>query len=282
MRATPSLARLVARAAAPAPLPDDGEACDLCGTPVAAEHRHLLDIDTQELLCVCTACRILFHSTAAGGHHYQLIPARRLRIADCALDDATWQEFRIPVDVAFFTWSSRADRIVARYPGTLGAIEATPPSTTWRDFVRINPALETLSPDVEAFLVRRRASQPHHLIAPIDDCYRLVGIIRTQWKGFTGGRDVWQQIDAFFDDLARGATVVHQEEQMDHVRTGKAQVKHDTPSHVRGINEGNAEGNYEKNAGHTPDGRSTAKRSTGINAADADAIDPRMPNLSPG
>ena len=52
-------------------------------------------------------------------------------------------------------------------------------------------------------------------------------------------------------------------------------------THVKGIKEGNAKGNYEKNTGHRPDGTSTAERSTGINAKAREPIDPRMPNLSP-
>jgi hypothetical protein len=67
----------------------------------------------------------------------------------------------------------------------------------------------------------------------------------------------------------------------EHLKLGKADVKHDDPSHVAGIKSGNAKGNYEKQAGHKPDGRSTAKRSTGINAGAAEPIDPSMPNLSP-
>jgi hypothetical protein len=50
---------------------------------------------------------------------------------------------------------------------------------------------------------------------------------------------------------------------------------------VRGIKEGNATGNYERQDGHKPDGTSTAERSTGVNAKDAGPIDPSMPNLSP-
>jgi hypothetical protein len=55
----------------------------------------------------------------------------------------------------------------------------------------------------------------------------------------------------------------------------------DMPSHVKGIKQGNATGNYERMAGHKPDGRSTAERSTSINPKGAEPIDPRMPNLSP-
>jgi hypothetical protein len=63
---------------------------------------------------------------------------------------------------------------------------------------------------------------------------------------------------------------------------GKGEVKVDLPSHTKGINQGNAKGNYGKMAGHKPDGRSTATRSTGVNAKFQEPIDPSMPNLSPG
>jgi hypothetical protein len=69
---------------------------------------------------------------------------------------------------------------------------------------------------------------------------------------------------------------------MKFLRTGDADVDPSTPSHIKGINEGNTKGNYESMPGHNPDGTSTARRSTGINPKDHDPIDPRMPNLSPG
>jgi hypothetical protein len=68
---------------------------------------------------------------------------------------------------------------------------------------------------------------------------------------------------------------------MGSLRIGKARVKPDAPGHVKGIKQGNAKGNYERQPGHLPDGRSTAERSTGIDAAARNPIDPRMPNLSP-
>jgi hypothetical protein len=57
--------------------------------------------------------------------------------------------------------------------------------------------------------------------------------------------------------------------------------KQDDPAHVKGINQGNSTGNYEKQGGHNPDGTSTAKRSTGVNSGGREPIDPSMPNLSP-
>jgi hypothetical protein len=57
--------------------------------------------------------------------------------------------------------------------------------------------------------------------------------------------------------------------------------KPDLPAHTKGVTQGNSRGNYDKMPGHKPDGHSTAERSTGINAANEEPIDPRMPNLSP-
>ena len=69
---------------------------------------------------------------------------------------------------------------------------------------------------------------------------------------------------------------------MARMRIGKPDVKTDAPAHTPGIKQGNSKGNYERQTGHLPDGRSTAERSTGVNAKARNPIDPQMPNLSPG
>jgi hypothetical protein len=63
---------------------------------------------------------------------------------------------------------------------------------------------------------------------------------------------------------------------------GKKVPNPDDPAHTPGISQGKAKGNYERQSGHYADGRSSAERSTGINAKAREPIDPRMPNLSPG
>jgi hypothetical protein len=66
------------------------------------------------------------------------------------------------------------------------------------------------------------------------------------------------------------------------IKLGKRQTVTGKPTHTPGTKQGNSTGNYEKQPGHLPDGRSTARRSTGINAKKREPVDPRMPNLSPG
>jgi hypothetical protein len=68
---------------------------------------------------------------------------------------------------------------------------------------------------------------------------------------------------------------------MSYMKVGTPDVSPDAPAHTPGIKAGNDLGAYDKSAGHKPDGRSTAVRSTGVNAEACEPIDPSMPNLSP-
>ena len=68
---------------------------------------------------------------------------------------------------------------------------------------------------------------------------------------------------------------------MGEMRVGKPDTRTDKPTHTPGTKQGNKTGNYDKQAGHLPDGTSTAARSTGINPGHEEPIMPGMPNLSP-
>jgi hypothetical protein len=164
-----------------------------------------VDLQSRRLLCACRACSLLFDRRAAGGGHYRLVPDRRLRLDDFALDEVTWEQLRIPVDMAFFFSNSTAGRVTAFYPSPMGATESRLELTAWLDIARANPVLETMQDDVEALLVNRAGEQGGHWLVPIDDCYRLVAVIRTRWRGFSGGKEVWLEIGRFFEDLDRRA-----------------------------------------------------------------------------
>ncbi len=181
------------------------ERCELCDARIGVEHRHLLDLSTRELMCACQACKILFDRPAAGGDHYRLVPDRRLRFEDFDLDDVTWAELRIPVEMAFFFHSTPAEKVVAFYPGPMGATESLLELDAWEGLERANPILRTMEPDVEALLVNRAHDASDHYLVPIDDSYNLVGLIRTRWRGMTGGQEVWEEIDSFFAQLAKRA-----------------------------------------------------------------------------
>jgi hypothetical protein len=183
------------------------ERCELCSEPLPPSHRHLLDLTSRELMCACRACTVLFDRREAGGAHYRLVPERRLRIDDFALDDLGWADLRIPVDMAFFFHNSQAERVMAFYPSPMGPTESLLELDAWHELERDNPVLGTLEPDVEALLVNRARGAREHFVVPIDDCYRLVGLIRTHWRGLAGGREVWEEIEGFFDRLSGQAAV---------------------------------------------------------------------------
>jgi hypothetical protein len=193
-------ARADAPAAAPATEPR--EACDLCGEPVEPGHRHLVDVAERRILCACRACTILFDRPGAGGGHLKLLPTRRRRLDGFSLDDAAWERLRIPVDMAFFFRSTPAERVLAFYPSPMGPTESLLELETWAELEAANPVLAGMEADVEALLVSRARGMHEYWLVPIDDCYELVGLIRSRWKGLAGGEEVWEAIDRFFEDLA--------------------------------------------------------------------------------
>jgi hypothetical protein len=60
-----------------------------------------------------------------------------------------------------------------------------------------------MTPHVEAVLLNSARGARDCWLVPIDDCYRLVAVIRQHWKGLSGGRDVWPAVGEFFAGLAR-------------------------------------------------------------------------------
>jgi hypothetical protein len=195
------LGRLARGGAPPPPPPAEDEQCELCGAPVPTRHRHVLDLEKRNLLCACRACSLLFDGDAAGGGHFKLVPDRRLALDDFRLDQATWDRLSIPVEMAFFFRSSREGRVMAYYPSPAGPTESLLGLEAWRDVEDANPVLAEMVDDVEALLVNRAKGTRRQWIVPIEDCYALVGLIRTRWRGFTGGEEVWEQIDGFFREL---------------------------------------------------------------------------------
>jgi hypothetical protein len=103
--------------------------------------------------------------------------------------------------MAFFFRDTAAERVSAYYPSPMGPTASLLTLDAWQALEAANPVLAELEPDVEALLVDRTRGRRRQWLVPIDDCYALVAVIRTRWRGFTGGREVWEAIDAFFDQL---------------------------------------------------------------------------------
>jgi hypothetical protein len=208
---SPLLRRLASGEAAKARA-NEPERCELCAEALPSEHRHMVDIASQRLLCACRACAVLFEGKAAGGGHYRLVPQRRIYLEQFALDEADWRALGLPIDLAFFFYSTPAGRVVAFYPGPMGATESSLELDAWQGIASANPILDEATPDVEALLVNRTGPQKSHWLVPVDDCYRLVALIRTHWRGLSGGQEVWAEIGRFFDDLWVRGNSTHKSE----------------------------------------------------------------------
>jgi hypothetical protein len=187
------------------------EHCDLCGEPIPPEHRHLLEVSTREVMCVCRPCSILFDSEAASEGRYRLVPDRRLFLEDFEMSDVQWESLRIPVDMAFFFYSTPAEKVAAFYPSPMGPTESLLKLGAWEELEKCNPVLEGMARDVEALLVNRVRGTREHFLVPIDECYSLVGLIRMHWRGLSGGREVWEKIDRFFEDLRERSKTIGSE-----------------------------------------------------------------------
>ncbi|HEX5368390.1 MAG TPA: DUF5947 family protein, partial [Dehalococcoidia bacterium] len=121
---------------------------------------------------------------------------------DFALSRGQWESLAIPVSMVFVLKNSTMAEPVAFYPSPAGAVESAIALKDWNEFVAENPGLDLLQPDVEAALLRSRDHGFECHIVPIDRCYELVGQLRILWRGFEGGEEVHERLDAFFGDVA--------------------------------------------------------------------------------
>lgn len=177
----------------------EAERCDLCAVALAEQHQHLVDSQTRRLLCACDPCAILFSSS--GETHYRRVPRDSRYLNDFTLPDQAWNSLAIPIGLAFIYFSTVSDEILAVYPSPAGPTESGVDKDAWEELVAENPVLGKLSPDVEALLINRMRGAREYFLAPIDECYKLTGLVRKYWRGFSGGDEGWEQIGKFFDQL---------------------------------------------------------------------------------
>jgi Family of unknown function (DUF5947) len=175
------------------------EHCELCGLALPSEHSHLLEPASRKLLCSCEPCAILFSGQQGG--RYRRVPREIESLPDFRLSDAQWEDLHLPINLTFFVESTPAQRVLALYPSPAGAVESLLTLEAWQALVEQNPVLSELEPDVEALLVNRMNGERAYYRTPIDQCFKLVGLIRTHWRGLSGGTEVWDEVARFFTSL---------------------------------------------------------------------------------
>lgn len=186
------------------------ERCELCSVGLRRDHPHLIEVVQRKLLCTCDACALLF---SGQGVKYKRVPRRVRSLVGFNLSEAEWNGLMVPINMVFFFKSSLESRLVALYPSPAGATESLLPLESWNEIVARNPVLNEMEPDVDGLLVNRLGysrgcTAAEYYLLPIDDCYKLVGLIRMHWKGLSGGTVVWQQLGEFFTSLKARAIEV--------------------------------------------------------------------------
>ena len=199
--ATTALADGRAEAAEPPPGQPAPEKCEMCATPVPAQHGHVADLEQATLLCACRACYLLFTQEQAGRGRYRAVPDRYLADPARPLSAAEWDELEIPVGLAFFLHSSQRGEVAGFYPSPAGATECRLDLQAWQRLAAAHPLLAAAAADVEAILISRNDSGVECFLVPIDACYELAGRMRLHWRGFDGGSEARASIADFLDTV---------------------------------------------------------------------------------
>ncbi|HMF56132.1 MAG TPA: DUF5947 family protein [Pyrinomonadaceae bacterium] len=175
------------------------ERCEMCSAALPPGHEHLVEPLSRQLLCACQPCAILFSDHEKT--KYKRVPRRVELLTDFLLTDEQWESLLIPIGMAFFFHSTPDGKVVAIYPSPAGPTESLLDLESWQDIVRDNAVLQKMNSDVEALLVNRVGQSREYFLVPIDECYKLVGLIRANWRGLSGGTEVWREIAGFFNEL---------------------------------------------------------------------------------
>ncbi len=173
------------------------ERCDICNSTVPDDHRHLLHLVERRIICSCEACWAL-HS---GDAEYRPAGMRTVWLEGFKCDAELWGRFQVPIGLAFFMRSSVTEGVVAFYPSPAGATESELSLEAWEALIELNPVLADLEYDGEALIVNRLSNPHQYVIAPIDQCYALVGLIKSRWEGISGGNVLAEAVPEFFAAL---------------------------------------------------------------------------------
>jgi len=174
---------------------EGGKGCELCGQTLAEVHAHRYHPASRNIRCCCPICVLVPEEG------WLEVPRRRLALG-ADLDESLWQSLGVPVALASFVKTPEGFWNAA-YPGPAGLIQTALSDEAVRTLLGRNPQWTELQPHVEAIVVNRLTDPARALLLPIDEHFRLAGMLRSQWRGLSGGDEVWQCLEDFF----KGQTV---------------------------------------------------------------------------
>ena len=121
--------------------------------------------------------------------------ARRRRLGRAATSPSTWRSS---------STTPRAGRVVAFYPGPMGATESLLELRAWTRAGGAEPgAARAASPTWRRCSSTGARGAPRSLAGPDRRVLFAGGPDPHRWRGFTGGREVWEKIGQFFEQLDR-------------------------------------------------------------------------------
>jgi hypothetical protein len=175
----------------------DVERCELCASPVAVEHSHLVDLHKRRLVCCCDACVSLFdvpltrESQEISRTRFKRVPTRWKKLGDVVMGRELAAELCLPVGLIFLMCASPSGKAIALFPGPIGVAEADISGDGWARVVERWSALQEMVADVEAIMLvnMHNIDEAGVYLVPIDACFNLAGRLQTSWKGLDGGID---------------------------------------------------------------------------------------------
>ena len=193
-KAITALRRLQMREMPDGPQPIEAD-CDLCGTSMPEDHRHLLELEERRIVCVCESCWAL-----RSGEAQYCPPARGSSCSttstcptSCGRGCASRSAW--PSSFARTTASWRSTRAPPARPSPSSELEA------WDELVGRNGVVGDIERDSEALVVDKLNDGIQAAIVPTDEAYRMVGLVKANWQGISGGQGVPAAVAGFFDEL---------------------------------------------------------------------------------
>ena len=113
------------------------ERCELCAVGLASHHRHLLEMSNARIVCACDPCALRFQDVAGG--RFKLIPREVRLLAHFQLTDTEWDSLALPINLAFFFYSTPQGKVKAVYPSPAGATESLLPLPAGKSSYQITP-----------------------------------------------------------------------------------------------------------------------------------------------
>lgn len=125
------------------------------------------------------------------------------RLGDC--QDRSWPAIDSKPCKQAGEVTADSSAVQVGYPSPAGPVMSSVEQVDWRTLLDANPDLSRLRPEVESLLINRTARRRQAFVVPLDVCFELIGIVRRDWNGWSGGPEVHRKIDRFFDQLEMSA-----------------------------------------------------------------------------